>query len=78
MIVFDKLWDTMKAKHMSTYVLRDRFGIDSRTIRRLRTNQNVTTDTLDKLCRILTASSMKSRNTGRRKRGWKIPCFNDH
>lgn len=53
MIVFDKLWDTMKAKHMSTYVLRDRFGIDSRTIRRLRTNQNVTTDTLDKLCRIL-------------------------
>ena len=47
MIVFDKLWETMKAKHVSTYALRDRFDIDSRTI------QTVTTDTLDKLCRIL-------------------------
>ena len=53
MIVFDKLWETMKAKHVSTYALRDRFDIDSRTIRRLRANQTVTTDTLDKLCRIL-------------------------
>ena len=50
---FDKLWETMKAKHVSTYALRDRFDIDSRTIRRLRANQTVTTDTLDKLCRIL-------------------------
>ena len=49
MIVFDKLWETMKAKHVSTYALRDRFDID----RRLRANQTVTTDTLDKLCRIL-------------------------
>ena len=53
MIVFDKLWETMKAKHVSTYALRDRFDIDSRTTRRLRANQTVTTDTLDKLCRIL-------------------------
>ena len=53
MIVFDKLWETMKAKHVSTYALRARFAIDSRTIRRLRANQTVTTDTLDKLCRIL-------------------------
>ena len=53
MIVFDKLWETMKAKHVSTYALRDRFDIGSRTIRRLRANQTVTTDTLDKLCRIL-------------------------
>ena len=29
MIVFDKLWETMKAKHVSTYALRDRFDIDS-------------------------------------------------
>ena len=50
MIVFDKLWETMKAKHVSTYALRDRFDIDSRT---MRANQTVTTDTLDKLCRIL-------------------------
>ena len=53
MIVFDKLWETMKAKHVSTYALRDRFDSDSGTIRRLRANQTGTTDTLDKLCRIL-------------------------
>ena len=77
MIVFDKLWETMKAKHVSTYALRDRFDIDSRTIRRLRANQTVTTDTLDKLCRILDASSMKLRNIYRRKRKRKILFFND-
>ena len=53
MIVFSKLWHTMQQKGVSTYVLREKHGIDSRTLRRLRNNQNVTTDTLDKLCRIL-------------------------
>ncbi len=32
MIVFDKLWDTMKEKHFSTYRLRESCGIDSKTI----------------------------------------------
>lgn len=36
MIVFDKLWDVMKEKGVSTYQLRERCGIDSKTIRRLR------------------------------------------
>ncbi|WP_195983761.1 helix-turn-helix transcriptional regulator [Clostridium sp. D33t1_170424_F3] len=53
MIVFNKLWDTMKAKGISTYVLREEYNVESRTIRRLRANQNVTTDTLNKLCKIL-------------------------
>ena len=53
MVVFDRLWRTMKTKGISTYVLRERYGIDNRTIRRLKANQNVTTDTLGKLCRIL-------------------------
>ena len=53
MIVFHKLWQTMKAKGISTYALREDYNIESRTIRRLRANQNVTTNTLDKLCRIL-------------------------
>lgn len=53
MIVFNKLWDTMKSKNISTYVLREQYDIDSRTIRRLRANQNVTTDTLNRLCQIL-------------------------
>lgn len=53
MIVFDRLWDTMKRKKISTYVLRETYHIENRTIRRLRANQNVTTQTLDKLCAIL-------------------------
>ncbi|MCL1882566.1 MAG: helix-turn-helix transcriptional regulator [Defluviitaleaceae bacterium] len=53
MIVFDKLWDTMKEKNISTYTLREKHGFHSRTIRRLRSNENITTDTLDTLCNIL-------------------------
>lgn len=53
MIVFDKLWETMKARGVSTYQLRERCGIDSKTIRRLRANENIETKTLDKLCAAL-------------------------
>jgi len=53
MIVFDKLWNTMKLKGISTYTLREKHGIDSRTIRRLKANENITTDTLNSLCTIL-------------------------
>lgn len=50
MIVFDKLWILMEKKGISTYTLRERCGIDSKTIRRLKANQNMETKTLDKLC----------------------------
>ena len=50
MIVFDKLWGTMKSKGFSTYKLRETCGIDSKTIRRLKANENVETKTIDKLC----------------------------
>ncbi|MGN0614490.1 MAG: helix-turn-helix domain-containing protein [Porcipelethomonas sp.] len=53
MIVFDKLWITMKKKGVSTYVLRERCGIDSKTVRRLKANENIETKTLDKLCTAL-------------------------
>lgn len=53
MIVFDKLWQTMKKKGVSTYNLRETCGIDSKTVRRLRANDNVETKTLDKLCAAL-------------------------
>lgn len=53
MITFEKLWITMKEKGMSTYLLREKCGIDSKTIRRLRANENMETKTLDKLCTAL-------------------------
>ena len=56
MIVFEKLWETMKEKGVSTYTLREKCGIDSKTVRRLRANDNMETKTLDKLCRVLSCS----------------------
>ena len=53
MIKFDKLWETMKKKGVSTYLLREKCGIDNKTIRRLRANENIETKTLNKLCTVL-------------------------
>ena len=43
----------MKDKGISTYQLREKSGIDSKTVRRLKANENIETKTLDKLCRAL-------------------------
>ena len=53
MIVFDRLWQTMEKKGVSTSQLREKCGIDSKTIRRLRSNDNMETKTLNKLCIVL-------------------------
>lgn len=42
-IVFDGLWRVMQERGISTYVLREKCGIDSKTIRRLRANENMET-----------------------------------
>lgn len=53
MIVFDKLWTVMQERGVSTYQLREKCGIDSKTVRRLRKNENMETKTLNKLCAAL-------------------------
>ncbi|MBQ2893403.1 MAG: helix-turn-helix transcriptional regulator [Oscillospiraceae bacterium] len=53
MIIYDKLWATMEKKEVSTYWLREKCGIDRKTIRRLRANDNIETKTLNKLCSAL-------------------------
>ncbi len=53
MITFDKLWETMEKKGVTTYQLREKCGIDSKTIRRLKANDNIETKTLNKLCAVL-------------------------
>lgn len=53
MIIFDRLWETMKEKGVSTYTLWEKYNVDSRTIRRLKTNKNVTTNTLNTFSEIL-------------------------
>ena len=53
MIKFDRLWDTLKKKGITTYRLREECIIDSKTVRRLRANENVETKTINKLCEVL-------------------------
>ncbi len=53
MIKYDKLWKTMEKKGISTYQLREKCGIDSKTVRRLKANENMETKTLNKLCFVL-------------------------
>lgn len=53
MIRFDRLWKTMEQKHITTYKLRESCGIDSKTVRRLKANDNIETKTLNKLCAVL-------------------------
>ena len=43
----------MEEKGVSTYQLREKCGIDSKTVRRLRANDNMETKTLNKLCTVL-------------------------
>ena len=53
MIIFDRLWRTMEQKGITTYQLREKCGIDSKTVRRLKANDNIETKTINKLCAIL-------------------------
>lgn len=53
LIRFDRLWETMEKKGISTYQLRESCGIDSKTVRRLKANDNIETKTLNKLCAVL-------------------------
>lgn len=53
MIIFNKLWDIMSEKNMSTYRLREIADLDSKTIKRLKNNMNTETNTLDKICKAL-------------------------
>ena len=53
MIVYTKLWETMKQKNISQYQLIKNYGISTGQLDRLRKNQNVNSYTLNTLCKIL-------------------------
>lgn len=53
MISYTPLWETMKKKNATTYTLQVKGEISSSTIRRLKANQSVSTNTLEALCKIL-------------------------
>lgn len=53
MIVYDKLWETMKKKNISQYRLIKEFHVSNGQLDRLRKNADVSTYTLNRLCEIL-------------------------
>jgi DNA-binding Xre family transcriptional regulator len=53
MIVYNKLWQTMKEKKISQYTLIKDYKISNGQLHRLRRNQHVSTYTLNRLCSIL-------------------------
>ena len=56
MIVYDRLWQTMKAKGVSQYRLMKDYGFSSGQLDRLRKNDNISTYTLGRLCEVLDCS----------------------
>ena len=53
MIVYDKLWETMKKKGITQYALIKRHNISPAQITRLKRNESVSTHTIDIFCDIL-------------------------
>ena len=47
MIVYDRLWGSMKKKGISQYALIKKYKISTGQLDRLRKNENVSTHTLD-------------------------------
>ena len=53
MIVYDRLWATMKKKKITQYKLIKQYGIDKSQMQRLRKNMVVKTVILNRLCSVL-------------------------
>lgn len=53
MIVYDRLWDTLKRKGITQYSLIKKYKISPGQITRLKRNESVSTHTIDVFCEIL-------------------------
>lgn len=53
MISYDPLWETMKRKGITTYRLIKQYSFSRGTLDSLKQNRNISTATLNDLCRIL-------------------------
>ena len=56
MIVYDRLWETMRQRNISQYKLIHEYRFSPGQIMRLKRNQNVNTHTINMLCQILHCS----------------------
>jgi len=53
MISYAPLWRTMEQQGATTYTLQVKGQISSSTVRRLKRDESVSTNTLDALCKVL-------------------------
>ena len=53
MVSYEPLWETMKARGVTTYTLIEKHRIPPKTIYNLKHNKNITTATIENLCNIL-------------------------
>lgn len=53
MIIYEKLWETMREKGVSQYSLIKQYRISPAQITRLKRNESVSTHTIDMFCEIL-------------------------
>ena len=53
MIIYERLWSTMKEKGITQYALIKKFHISPGQITRLKRNESVSTHTIDMFCEIL-------------------------
>ena len=53
MISYRPFWITLKEKEVSTYALRENYGVNPNTLTRMKHNQYLSMRTVEDLCRIL-------------------------
>ena len=53
MIKYDKLWETAEKRGITKSMLTKKYNVSKAQLYRLRYNQRVSTNTLDRLCNIL-------------------------
>ncbi len=53
MISYENLWNVMKEKGVSQYMLIKKYGVIPAQITRLKRNESVSTHTIEMFCRIL-------------------------
>ena len=53
MITYDKLWETMKKRGVTQYMLIKQYHISPAQITRLKRNESVSTHTIEVFCKIL-------------------------
>ncbi len=53
MISYNPFWNTLKKKNISQYQLINVYGVSAGQLSRLRTNNHISTNTIERLCEIL-------------------------